>query len=111
MPPGPGIHCLSFSCARLRYSSNSGGGAPGFCPQGPGPPGWMPTSIDHLSRNCVLLHFVTFAESGPESLCLEERQLVGQVSRTGPQRIPIAEQSLRFCPILCEFHELHIAVT
>ena len=55
------------------------------------PPGWMPTSIDHLSRNCVLLHFVTFAESGPESLCLEEWQLVGHVSRTGPRRIPIAE--------------------
>src|SRR5215831_11815633 len=61
MPPGVGTHCLSFSCARLKNSSNSGGGAPGFCPQGPGPLGFQeppfPLSLLHgiglsFAKNC-----------------------------------------------------------
>src|ERR1700730_3311605 len=70
-----------------------------------------PVSIDHLPRNCVLLHLLARAKTLPQLLSVEEPQLVGHVGRAWPRRIPIAKQSLGLCPSFCELDQLHIVVT
>ena len=49
--------------------------------------------------------------TGLKVLASKYEQLVGHMGRAGPRGIPIAKQSLGLCPSLCEFDELHIAVT